>query len=380
MIYLGRDPVGIATYNPVSPEEWVKPDAWPDIEALPVPSGNESRVYYLYDCTTPVRYAGFSGCISATELAIASYKNGALSAFDASGMEKAGESRFIQLPNDCDYAVVRVNDGGKYAFANNSSRGLYSQANNHGGNQPCLWMYGKIYNSSQNSVYVNQSAGIDPLTLQRARLELINMSIGYGFLASPLKSLILNGGDFQGEGKLWTSNAAIRTEGDIILRNARTDQTALFGVGTNCRNCDLSGLMADGGEIGLSTKFQNNRGITSLLLRTNGLKITTIQNAFNGCVNIKTIDMTGCDLSECTNTGGAFSSCYALENLNLGSGLTITTDLTNCLLLTHDSLMTVINGLGTASSGAQLKLSGASKGLLSADEIAVATGKGWSLP
>lgn len=85
-----------------------------------------------------------------------------------------------------------------------------------------------------------------------------------------------------------------------------------------------------------------------------------------------------------------FSGCSSLVNLggfyNLGSHLTSTSsgrsylDLSASSVLTKESIMNVINNLATPPSiTATLKLSATSYALLSADDIAIATAKNWSV-
>lgn len=115
---------------------------------------------------------------------------------------------------------------------------------------------------------------------------------------------------------------------------------------------------------------------------------------FSSCSNLISVPLL--DFGNNTSLMYMFSSCSSLTTLggfkDLGKAYLTTTsannngyrlDLSSCTKLTHDSLMNVINNLyDIASKGCNtqsLKLSSASLSLLTADEIAIATNKGWTI-
>lgn len=121
---------------------------------------------------------------------------------------------------------------------------------------------------------------------------------------------------------------------------------------------------------------------------------TFFENTFYNCINLKTIPQL--NFSKAENLNAMFNQCTNLINLggflNLGQAY-LTTQSTNYFkyrlilnsstLLTHDSLMNVINGLyDIATKGCntqQLILGSTNLAKLSAEEIAIATNKGWSV-
>lgn len=117
--------------------------------------------------------------------------------------------------------------------------------------------------------------------------------------------------------------------------------------------------------------------------------------------HIKSVDMTNCDMSS-VNSVNSFCNSSGLTNLvfglNLGKNYTKATtnnydyklQLNACNNLTHDSLMSVINNLydlnltyDVANGGTlytqQLVLGSTNLAKLTADEIAIATNKGWTV-
>jgi hypothetical protein len=72
-----------------------------------------------------------------------------------------------------------------------------------------------------------------------------------------------------------------------------------------------------------------------------------------------------------------FTYCLALTNLGGFKNLKTNLDLSNCLNLTHDSLMNVINNLATVENNPTLTLGTTNIAKLTDNEIAIATNKGW---
>lgn len=154
----------------------------------------------------------------------------------------------------------------------------------------------------------------------------------------------------------------------------------------------------------------------------NTSKVTNMDSMFNNCSSLKTIPYL--DTSKVTNMAGMFNGCYSLETIpeldassvqstwalfstgvvkpfvtesfgglkNLGKSFSVNEaadnhtyqlrldSLTN---LTHDSLMNVINNLYDIKSiGVKpqtLQLGDTNKAKLTAEEIAIATNKGWNV-
>lgn len=73
---------------------------------------------------------------------------------------------------------------------------------------------------------------------------------------------------------------------------------------------------------------------------------------------------------------GWFASCPALENIVIEGVIGNNIDFSSCTLLTHDSLMSIINALKSGKNGS-LIIGPDNIGKLTSDEIAIATDKGW---
>lgn len=121
---------------------------------------------------------------------------------------------------------------------------------------------------------------------------------------------------------------------------------------------------------------------------------TSMGQIFNECTSLDTVPML--DASKLMMSQGIFRGCSSLvtlgglKNLGMGYGTgwnandpSLTLNLSDSPLLTHDSLMNVINNLyDIKSKGVKqqtLQLGDANKAKLTAEEIAIATNKGWNI-
>ena len=102
---------------------------------------------------------------------------------------------------------------------------------------------------------------------------------------------------------------------------------------------------------------------------------------FNTCKKITTIR--NLDMSKATTLSGMFTDCNALVNLTFVGTINKTgLDVSYSKLLSHDSLMSIINALAdkTGVSGTfKVTLGATNLAKLTAEEIAIAEGKGWTL-
>ena len=122
--------------------------------------------------------------------------------------------------------------------------------------------------------------------------------------------------------------------------------------------------------------------------------MTNLSSFFYNCIRL--VEVPELDTSSCIRIDQAFKYCSRLEKFggfkNLGAAFSktvaenysrYTLDLSASTVITHDSLMNVINNLyNIASKGVSKQkviLSSTSYALLSSAEIAIATNKGWTI-
>ena len=132
----------------------------------------------------------------------------------------------------------------------------------------------------------------------------------------------------------------------------------------------------------------------------NTSNVTAFASMFYNCQKLAEVPLL--DASKVTSIGYVFYNCSNLNSVggfkNLGKAYTktitnysyYTIDLSYCNLLTHDSLMNVINNLydlnltynvagGGTLYGQTLNLGTTNKNKLTSEEIAIATNKGWNV-
>lgn len=134
-------------------------------------------------------------------------------------------------------------------------------------------------------------------------------------------------------------------------------------IGFDCSNVTM-----------LNTAFTGCASLQEISL-TNTSKVISFDSAFRNCASLKTI--TGLDFSSATTAAMAFMSCPNLENINLSGVIKVSLSLSDCTLLTHDSLMKIINALSPDTSGKILNFGTTNISKLTAEELSAITEKGW---
>ena len=169
--------------------------------------------------------------------------------------------------------------------------------------------------------------------------------------------------------------------------------TTLGSIFNRCYSLQKVDLFNTSNVTSFSNVFEECRSIQEIP-QFDTSNSTLFDNTFYNCINLKTIPQL--NFSKAENLNSMFNQCTNLINLggflNLGQAYLTTQSanyfkyrliLSNGTLLTHDSLMNVINGLyDIATKGCnaqQLILGSTNLAKLTAEEIAIATNKGWSV-
>lgn len=122
--------------------------------------------------------------------------------------------------------------------------------------------------------------------------------------------------------------------------------------------------------------FYNCESLTTIpLLDTSGA--TRMCNMFHNCHKLKSVPLL--DASNAIIVDNTFYKCIRLENLGGFKNLKVDLDLSDSPLLTHQSLMNVINNLAVVSSSPTLSLGTTNLAKLTDDEKMIAINKGWVL-
>lgn len=134
-------------------------------------------------------------------------------------------------------------------------------------------------------------------------------------------------------------------------------------------------------SMNLPNLFMNNTNIKNIdLSNATGFVSTTMYGWFDKCISLETLNLSGIDMSAVTNTQYMFMGCVSLKNLIL-TGATlpgVSFSLSAATLLTVESLVAVMAALPTVSS-ATLTIGATNKAKLTEEQLAVATGKGWTV-
>lgn len=135
----------------------------------------------------------------------------------------------------------------------------------------------------------------------------------------------------------------------------------------------------------MENMFNNLSNLTSLDLSSFVTSnVTNMGYMFYSCSKLTSLDLSSFDTSKVTGMGNMFYRCTMLQTLILGNNWASNSsiasfDLSPCSALSHDSLVDIMNKLATRTNSPKIKLSTASKNLLTDDEKAIATGKGWTI-
>ena len=165
----------------------------------------------------------------------------------------------------------------------------------------------------------------------------------------------------------------------------------------NLSNLDASQLTT------MSYMFYNCSNLTNVnFTGWETSNLTNLYNTFGQCQKLAQINLSSFNMEKIDNVGSMFTNCKGLTDLvfgvDLGKGYTRKSsnyntyklDLSACTLLTHDSLMSVINNLydlnltyDVANGGTlytqSLVLGADNLAKLTEEEIAIATNKGWTV-
>ncbi len=110
--------------------------------------------------------------------------------------------------------------------------------------------------------------------------------------------------------------------------------------------------------------------------------VTTMSNMFNYCRELTLLDVSHFDVSKITasyNFMNAFNNCPALVDFYPPKNINGEMNVSYSKALSHDSLVRIINNLMVKTSTTKLTLGADNLAKLTAEEIAIATNKGWTV-
>ena len=111
-------------------------------------------------------------------------------------------------------------------------------------------------------------------------------------------------------------------------------------------------------------------------------KVTSMGTMFSYCESLTTLNVSGWDVNHITSSYAiqtAFDNCKSLVDFYPPQNINASLTFKNCPVLSHDSLVRIINNLMTTTSTKKLTLGATNKAKLTDEEIAIATNKGWTI-
>lgn len=151
-----------------------------------------------------------------------------------------------------------------------------------------------------------------------------------------------------------------------------TDFSYMF---TDCSSLTNIPQINTSSGINFRCMFRNCRSLTTIpiLNTSNG---TDFSYMFESCHSLTTIS--ALDLSNGTNFGHTFNTCPSLKTF-LAYGMKVSFDISASTQFDREDLVTILNNLATVSSTQTLTMGSTNLAKLTADDIAIATNKGWTL-
>ena len=162
---------------------------------------------------------------------------------------------------------------------------------------------------------------------------------------------------------------------ELISFNDTSNVTNMGYMFKQCSNLTSIPALDTSKATNMSEMFSGCSNLTSIpALDTS--KTTIMDNMFNTCTNLTSIP--ALDASKATNMNSMFNNCTNLTSIGM-NGFTRSINISSTAL-GHDALVAFLNQAGTAYNSSQKITMGSDKlALLSDEEKAIATNKGWTL-
>ena len=162
------------------------------------------------------------------------------------------------------------------------------------------------------------------------------------------------------------------------------DFSSTFGVAQGNRCCGTMWMQHDklldvSSVTILSAAWQNCYSLQSLDI--SGWDVSSViymSNAWAYCYNLQSLDLSGWDVSSVTSLWDAWKSCYGLVDY-WPSVISVDQNYNNATALSIASLLRIIDSLPVVTEARTLTLGQTNKLKLTAEQIAVATQKGWTV-
>ena len=321
-----------------TPGEWVRPEGWPDLDSIDL-TGFDG-VYLTYDLSKTEGYGWIGLYATTADLTPWTVERGHLEAgqFVAERTEQVANNEYFREPLDDTYGTIqlwRVSASGHITELKFVPLTATSASNMNNNLQPCVERVGRLpyvvnFSSAFGTAQTNRCCG----TLWMQHDKLLDVSSVTTLQSAwqncySLQSLNLSG---------WDTESV----------------TTLQGTWQNC--CSLQSLNLSGWDVS---------------------SVTSLKSAWQSCYNLQSINLSGWDVSRLSSTNVAYPNGGMLIDY-WPSVISTNQSYSSAASLSIASLLRIIDSLPVATGARTLTL-GQNKLKLTAEQIAVATQKGWTV-
>ena len=347
-----------------TPGEWVRPDGWPDLDTVDL-TGFDG-VYLTYDLSKTEGYGWIGLYATTADRTSWTVERGHLEAgqFVAERTEQVANNEYFREPLDDTYGTIqlwRVSASGHITELKFVPMTVTIASNMTNNLQPCVERAGRL-------PYV------------------VNFSSSFGVAQTDRCC-----------GTRWMQH-------DKLLDVSSA--TSLQSAWSNC--CSLQSLNLSGWDTGSVTNMSNAwaycYNLQSLDLSVWDVsRVTNMAAAWQYCCSLQSLDLSGWDVSSVTSLKNAWQYCYNLQSINLSgwdvsrlstnvaypnggmlidywpSVISTNQSYSSAAALSIASLLRIIASLPVVTGARTLTLGQTNKLKLTAEQIAVATQKGWTV-
>lgn len=360
---------------------WSKPADWPDFDALELPTDHaENVIYVLYDRKCGIDAVSFSTPGGGG----ANIEKGTVVDGEFAGEQVAHMVTSFTDTLEDEYTVYRVS--GKFTgFTFNAYEVLTGYTMTH---QGVVWVRGAApmlttLGGSRNTqamlgVHTQAYELYDTLALQYLILP---ERAFYTMPASRYRVGAGSDGDYNGNTISRSGNGPMfyHFESDSVLtvKNAAfkpNDSSCAYVTRVRFENVTFPNGLA-------RQRFQNSEFLKSIeFADTCDVECSDMYSQFSLCYHLETCDMHVIDFTNATRSTKAFMYCYSLKDLRLNDTWRMDLNISDCIYMPKSTVIQLFNDLGTIDTAHTITLPyGMKNYLLTPEEIAVATEKGWTV-
>lgn len=361
---------------------WSKPEGWPDLDAIELSTDrSENDIYLLYDRKCGFDPVSFGVATSSTRITV--HKGSVVDGEFVGELVASNVAKYTDTLTD-EYTVYRLSGNfDRFFFDNYSAGSSYDLSL-----QSVVWVRGTApFLKELGSPYNNREfMGIHTQAFELYDAALMSYIVlnDHAFKNMDSYRFYLGvdaNGDFGGNRLTRTGNGPMflqpeGAKGEIVIQNADygTFNTDVFSCVTNLRLRNVTANFSRG-------RFQESRQIRSLIVEDScNATCDNVNALFYNCRSLKTLDMHAVDFSGAATASNTFGNCQSLTNLRLNETWASDINLSSCCRLSKESVLQLFDDLGTIDTTRTITLPyGMKNYLLTPEEIAVATDKGWTV-